>query len=117
MSNFPPHGAQPFRSSNNEGVDVGLLPPIEECSRLSNVNVRAIDHLLQTYEAASEFEKAAKVSKFGVYCMEIEERLLKRKPLSDDQINRIREINRSLRRQFYKMYGRRLGTFDKMFGG
>ncbi len=117
MSNFMQSSAQPFRSSDNERGDIRLLPPIEECSRLSNVNVRAIDHLLQTYEAASEFEKAAKVSKFGVYCMEFEERLLKRKPLSDDQINRIREINRSLRRQFYEVHGRRLGTFDKMFGG
>lgn len=117
MSDFATHGAQPFRSSDNEGGDIRLLPPIEEYSRLSNVSVRAVDHLLQTYEAAGEFEKAAEVSKFGVYCMEIEARLLKGIPLSDHQVDRIREINRSLRRQFYEVHGRRLGTFDKMFGG
>ena len=117
MSDFVTDSAQQFLSPDNEGGDIRLLSPIEECSRLSTVNVRAIDHLLQTYEDAREFEKAANVSKFGEYCMKIEERLLKHMPLSDNQIDRIREINRSLRRQFYEVHGRRLGTFDKMFGG
>ena len=117
MSKAEPRCAQSIQRSDYDGEGIGPLALIDECAQLSNANIRAIDHLLHTCETANDFEKAAQISKLGAFSMEIEKQLLKHTLLSENQINSVREINRSLRRQFYEIHGRRLGTFDKMFGG
>lgn len=78
-------------------------------------NKYASEYLMKVFEQAGHFVRSAELAMLGSTNNALGDRLCRNKPIFPDQVDRMIETNRALRRHFYTLYGRSFGTFDKVF--